>query len=414
MAEPHVTAPRRRAIPPLPSLLAIAVVLSAMGWSILFSLPGGIVLVAAYGLPGLVLALRRPGQPIAWLLLVLALAFALGPTVPTASLDAMLAGEADAIGQLTAWAGMTGWVLFFAGFLGILLTFPAGTFATGRWRAVSFALIAAYVVAGGLLVFGPTVGVDLPGQQITILVPNPLALPLLAEADEAILGPQNLFPLLMLGQVVALLVMLARFRRSSGLERLQYRWLGSAAAVVVLGTVVWAIVTQGLQTELPLLPGIILGLTWPWFPIAVVVAVLRYRLYEIDRLVSRSVGWALATAAIVGVFAAGVLAFSAVLGGLAQGQALATAAATLLAFALFAPLRTRLQRVVDRRFDRPRIEAERTLQRHGERLARVVELGVIERDVLETVATTVRPDSVSLWIRPSGRLAPEWTTRRSP
>lgn len=138
-----------------------------MGWSILFSLPGAFVIVAAYGLSGLVLALRRPGQPIAWLLLLLALAFALGPTVTTASLDELLAGEAGAIGQLTAWAGTSGWVLFFAGFLGIQLTFPAGTFADGRWRAVSFGLIAAYVVIGGLVVFGPTIGADVPGQPAT-------------------------------------------------------------------------------------------------------------------------------------------------------------------------------------------------------------------------------------------------------
>ena len=210
-----------------------------------------------------------------------------------------------------------------------------------------------------------------------------------------------LFPMLLVGQVVALLGMAGAVRRSTGLERLQYRWLGSAMAVVVLGIVAWTFVAQVLQTDLVLLPAIILGLTFPAIPIAVVIAVLRYRLYEIDRLVSRSIGWALASAAIVGVFAAGVLALGALLSGLAQGQAVATAAATLLAFALFQPLRTRLQRIVDRRFDRPRIEAERTLQRHGERLAHVVELEVIERDVLETVAETVRPVAASLWIRPS-------------
>lgn len=407
-------APRRRAIPPLRSLLAVAVVLAAMAWSIRFSIPGAIVLVAAYGLPGLVLALRRPGQPIAWLLLLLALAFALGPTVTTASLDELLAGETDTIGSFTAWAGTSGWVLFFAGFLGIQLTFPAGTFAEGRWRAASFSLIAAYVVVGALVAFGPTIGVDVPGTPLTILAPNPFALPLLAEADEAVLGPQNLFPLLLFGQIGALLVMLARFRRSTGLERLQYRWLGSAAAVVVLGTVAWQLVTLSLQAEFPLLPGIVLGLTWPWFPIAVVIAVLRYRLYEIDRLVSRSVGWALASAAIVGVFAAGVLAFGALLSGLAQGQAVATAAATLLAFALFQPVRTRLQRIVDLRFDRPRIEAERTLELHGERLARVVELGMIERDVIKTVLATVRPATMSMWIRPSGRLDSEPSAGPSP
>ena len=372
-----------------------------IAWSVLFSNPGGILLAAVYALPGLVLALRRPGQPIAWLLLLIALAFALGTTVTTASPEALLAGEADAIGELTAWAGTTGWVLFFAGFLGIQLTFPAGTFAGGRWRAVSFALIAVYVVIGGLLAFGPTIPVDLPGQPVSIQVPNPFGLPFLAELDEDTPGAALLFPMLLVGQVVALLVMLARFRRSTGLERLQYRWLGSATAVVVLGTLAWAVVAQGLQTDITLLPAVILGLTWPWLPISVVIAVLRYRLYEIDRLVSRSIGWALATAMIVGVFAGGVVAFGALLSGLAQGQAVATAAATLLAFALFQPLRTRLQRIVDRRFDRPRIEAERTLQRHAERLAHVVELEVIERDVLATVAETVRPFAASLWIRPS-------------
>ncbi len=84
---------------------------------------------------------------------------------------------------------------------------------------------------------GPPIGADLPGQPATIRILNPSALPLLREADEAIVGPWNLFPLLMAGQVVALMVMLAWFRRSTGLERLQYRRLGSAAAVVVLGTV---------------------------------------------------------------------------------------------------------------------------------------------------------------------------------
>ncbi len=372
-----------------------------IAWSILFSNPGGILIAVAYALPGLFLALRRPGQPLSWLLLLIALGLALGTSVPTASLDALLTGEADALGRLTAWGGTAGWVLFFTGYLGILLTFPSGALAVGRWRAVSFVLIAAYALIGGLMLLAPTIEVEVPGHPVTVAAPNPFGLPLLAQLNESTPGVALLFPMLLAGEVVALLGMVARSRRSTGLERLQYRWLGSAMAVVVLGIVAWTIVVQVLQTDLVLLPAIIIGLTFPAVPIAVVIAVLRYRLYEIDRLVSRTVGWALATAAIVGVFAAGVLGFGALLSGLAQGQAVATAAATLLAFALFQPLRTRLQRMIDRRFDRPRIEGERALQRHGERLAHVVELEVIERDVLETVAETVRPVAASLWIRPS-------------
>ena len=404
MAAQGVVAPRGRAIPPLSSLLAVAFTLLVIAWPILFATPGGTLLAAVYALPGLVLALRRPGQPLSWLLMLIALGIALGTTVPTASLDALLAGEADALGQFTAWTATTGWVFVFSGFVGILLTFPAGTLAGGRWRAVSFATTAAYVVIAVLLLFGPTIEVT-PEQSASVYLPNLFALPLPVPAQVAIPTPSNLYPLLLAGLFVALLVMAARWRRSTGLERLQYRWLWWAVVVVVLGTVAWAFVVFVLEVEFVLLAGVIIGLTYPAIPIAVVVAVLRYRLYEIDRLVSRTLGWALATAAILGVFAAGVLAFGALLSGLAQGQAVATAAATLLAFALFQPVRTRLQRIVDRRFDRPRIAAEQTLQRHGERLAHVVELEVIERDVLETVAATVRPASVFLWIRPPGRRA---------
>ena len=373
-----------------------------IAWSVLFSNPGGILLAAVYALPGLVLALRRPGQPLSWLLQLIGLGLALGTTVPTASPEAMLAGEANALGQLTAWGQTAGWVLFFTGFLGILLTFPSGTLAGGRWRTVSFVLIAAYALIAGLMLLAPSIEVDVPGQPVAVSMPNPFGLPLLAQVNESTPGVALLFPMLLAGEVVALLGMLARSRRSTGLERLQYRWLGSAVAVVVLGILVWMFVALVVQTDLVLLPAVIIGLTFPAIPIAVVIAVLRYRLYEIDRLVSRSISWALASASIVGVFAAGVLAFGALLSGLAQGQAVATAAATLLAFALFQPLRTRLQRIVDRRFDRPRIEAERTLERHGERLAHVVELDVIALDVIDTVAATVRPASVSLWIRPPG------------
>ena len=198
----------------------------------------------------------------------------------------------------------------------------------------------------------------------------------------------------------SLIALLMRFRDSSGVERLQYRWLISAIVLVAIGTAMWAVGTFILLLDAPLLLVLALLIAYPSVPLAVGVAVLRYRLYEIDRIVSRSVGWGLATAAVLGIFGAGVLAIGALLSGVAQGQAVATAAATLIAFALFQPLRARLQRLVDRRFDRPRIEAERTLQQHGERLAHEVELSVIESGVIQTVASTLRPSAAGLWIRP--------------
>ena len=399
MAARQVAAPRGRAIPPVSSLFAIALTLLVIAWSISFSNLGGILIATVYALPGLFLALRRPGQPLAWLLLVIGMGLALGTSATTASLDELLAREADAIGQLTAWGQSAGWVLFFAGFMGIMLTFPSGTLPNGRWRAASFVLIATIALCGGLIVLALSTPVDFPGQPISVSVPNPFGLPLLAPVNEATPGVALLFPTLLVCQVVALLSMVARSRRSTGLERLQYRWLGSAVAVVVLGIVVWAFVAMVVQTDLVLLPAIIIGLTFPAIPIAVVIAVLRYRLYEIDRLVSRSIGWALATTAVLGVFVLGVLAFQALLSGVTRDQGLAVAASTLLAAALFQPLRTRLQSFVDRRFDRPRIEAERTLAAYGERLQHEVDLDMIRHGVVETVAVTLRPTAAGVWIR---------------
>ncbi len=109
-----------------------------------------------------------------------------------------------------------------------------------------------------------------------------------------------------------------------------------------------------------------MGISYPAIPIAVVVAVLRYRLYEIDRLVSRTLGWGLATATVAGVFVVAVLALQAALADVTQAQTLAVAASTLLAFAVFQPVRSRVQALVDRRFDRPRVEAERSVADYAE------------------------------------------------
>jgi hypothetical protein len=199
--------------------------------------------------------------------------------------------------------------------------------------------------------------------------------------------------------LVGLVSLLARFRRSSGLERLQYRWLAWAVLLVAVANLVWATITSVLRLDVALLAAVIVALSYPAIPIAVVVAVLRYRLYDIDRLVSRTLGWALATTAIVAVFVGAVLALQAALSGITQSGTLAVAVSTLLAFALFQPIRRRVQALVDRRFDRPRLEAERIIAGHGERLRHETDLERIEVGVLDTVSETLRPTSAGVWIR---------------
>ncbi len=137
----------------------------------------------------------------------------------------------------------------------------------------------------------------------------------------------------------------------------------------------------------------------PLLPVAIGIAVLRYRLYEIDRLISRTIGWAIVTALLVGAFALLVLGSSAVLEPLTGGNTLAVAGSTLVVAALFTPLRARVQRAVDRRFDRARYDGERLVGAFGERLRDEVDLEVIRADVLGTVDQAVRPTTVGLWLR---------------
>jgi hypothetical protein len=137
-------------------------------------------------------------------------------------------------------------------------------------------------------------------------------------------------------------------------------------------------------------------------PVTIGVAILRYRLYEIDRIVSRTIGWALLTGVLVAVFAGLVVALQAVLAPVTNENTLAVAASTLVAFALFQPLRRRVQRAVDRRFDRDRYDGELTVAAFGSRLRDLGELTAIRGDVLVTVDVVVRPSSAQLWLRGAG------------
>jgi DNA integrity scanning protein DisA with diadenylate cyclase activity len=158
------------------------------------------------------------------------------------------------------------------------------------------------------------------------------------------------------------------------------------------------------------LPDLLDGIALLLVPVAIGISILRYRLYEIDRLISRTIGWALVTGVLVSVFAGGVLALQAILAGFTQGQTLAVAASTLMAFALFQPVRRRVQRAVDHRFDRERYDGERTAAAFADRLRDQVNLAELETDVIQTVASALRPTSTSVWLRTSSRDSAKPTT----
>ncbi len=139
-------------------------------------------------------------------------------------------------------------------------------------------------------------------------------------------------------------------------------------------------------------------------PISIGVAVLRYRLYDIDRLISRTVGWALTTVVLIAVFGAGIVAIQAVLAGFIQGQTLAVAASTLATFALFQPVRRRVQAAVDRRFDRALYDAARVIEGFSGRLRDDLELGTLSDEIMRVATDAVRPASAAIWLRPGVRI----------
>jgi len=157
--------------------------------------------------------------------------------------------------------------------------------------------------------------------------------------------------------------------------------------------------TVGPRSGIIWLPALI---AYPSIPLAVGVAVLRYRLFEIDRIISRTIGWAIVTGIIVALFVGTVLGLQAIFARIIQGQTLAVTISTLVAFALFQPIRRRVQATVDRRFDRARYAGDRTAAAFSERLREQVDLAGLEADITGVVDTALRPARVGLWIRRPG------------
>jgi hypothetical protein len=236
-----------------------------------------------------------------------------------------------------------------------------------------------------------------PGKLEETVVPidNPFGRPGVVGTVAAVVGFTGL-GLWFASMLAALVSLVLRFRASRGVERQQLRWVAAGATVAVVG-------------PLLLVPLDSLGLaptdsfSWPLLlsvPLAIAVAVLRYRLWDLDRLVSRTVAYVLVTALLLVPYLVVVPAAS----GLFQGSgSLAVAAATLAVAALFQPLRRRVQELVDRRFNRRRYDAARTVEAFAARLRDQVDLDALHGELLAVVEGAVQPTTTSLWLRPTSR-----------
>ena len=359
------------ALPDRPDLITVVVVAFVM---------------LSYPIVGAIVAIRRPGNPLGWLLLALGLGF----TVAFFSTDyvgrAVVSGWSLPGVVLVAWISNWGFAVDMAiGFTWIPLLFPTGHLPGPRWRPVAWAIAIT-------MILGITASALRPGRLDAGLgaLPNPFGIDALA----GILGLVETlyFPAIAALGVICVGSLFVRFRRSGPVERQQVKWF-LLANVAFLVTLVIAFATfndAAFVAALVAAAGI---------PIAAGIAILRYRLWDIDRIVSRTVSWAVITAVLVAVFLGGVLALQTLLAQVTQAPTLAVAASTLFAFALFQPLRRRVQHVVDRRFDRARIDAERTAHGFGARLRDEVAIDTIAADLRTTIDRSVRPSTQGLWLR---------------
>jgi hypothetical protein len=374
---------------------------AALAACLAFVRPDATVLFVAYGGAGAYLAVRRPANSVGWMLMVVAAGLAMGSVHVSAGLADLQSGHLDPFGAASAWVYGWGWSLVMGGIVGIGLVYPSGRLPSGRWRRAGFAALAATVILAVLMAIGPTLAVLPAGSVDEAAVPNPFGLDPTGSATSWIPDPSELFAMMSLVTLSSLISMVVRFRRSTGLERLQYRWLVAAVVLVVLGTLIWVVATQVMGMDTQGGVQVVVLLTYPAIPISIAIAVLRYRLYEIDRLVSRTISYALLTGVLAAVFGAAVISLQALLAGVTQGETLAVAASTLVAFALFQPLRRRLQSAVDRRFDRARHDYGRTAEAFAERLRAEVDLQAVTSDLDATVRDAIAPAGLGLWLRRS-------------
>jgi len=350
-----------------------------------------------YGIVGFIIARRQPRNPIGWILLaiLIAVAFA-GAAGQYANLYFSQGHHALPLARAAVFAA-AGWI-----WMVVLLPLPIGLFPDGRlsrrWRVVLWIYL---IDIGALLtVFGIVDLIGVLAHNLTLDSSGELAKfggnqTGWASAAEAVLI--SVYVVVALSWVVR---QVASYRRSTGDRREQLKWLISGGLICVVGLMVSIVLGPSHST------------VWYWvsnvsslgilaLPVALGIGILKYRLYEIDRLISRTVSYAIVTGLLVGVYI-GMIALTTHLVPLSSS--VGVAASTLVAVGLFTPVRRRVQHRVDRRFNRARYDAEAMVATFTTRLRDAVQLETVRGDLLDVVNAAVEPSQVALWIRPTSRV----------
>ena len=378
------------------TLVVAAIGLALLVWDWSTPVPSGSfgvrgfsgVWAVGFGLVGALLTRRRPGHPVGWIFAAAGMLAAVDFASFEYALAAVVGHRDLPAGEYVGWLQLWIWVPFVALITVYLpLLFPDGRLPGPRWRPVSWAAAGCGVIAASGLAIAPGVVVNLRALR------NPFGIHPAAVSNTAIaVGLAGLLGCV----VVAVWSLLVRARRGTSVERQQIKWLAYAGCLVAATLVPSTILSLSTGTAARIAESALM-IAIVTVPVAVAVAVLKYRLYEIDRIISRTLAYVVVTGLMAGVYAGLVLLATRVLGVTTPP---AVAAATLAAAALFNPLRHWVQRVVDRRFNRARYDADKTVAAFASRLQDAVDLDAVQADLAGVVQHALEPAHISVWIRP--------------
>ena len=394
---PHLPSPARvaHALAALVLLLLVgSVPLSVLARDLNVGAVDYALIMVPFAAVGVLVAAKQPRNPIGWLLLGLALIVLVGGDAGFYSVYAYDVRHHDLLLSRLAVVLATGWAPMIVLLPLPIFLFPDGRVPTGRWRAT----FRAYLAASGTFLIGlavqdlgaftdRTVRVDSAGELASLGGPPH------GTVGAIDLGLLSVWALIGLSWVVRLVL---DYRRSSGDHRQQLKWLLGGGALCISGFLASSLGGNGTTAFAQVMSGA--GFTMiAALPLGLGMGILRYRLYEIDRLISRTLSYALLTGLLVGVFAGLVLLTTRVL---PFSSPVGVAASTLAAVGLFSPLRGRLQRLVDRRFNRARYDTEALVAGFGARLRDQVDPETVLAELAGTAARSLEPAHVSVWLRP--------------
>jgi hypothetical protein len=334
-------------------------------------------------LVGLLIVWHRPRNAIGWPMLAFGLNVAALTMLQVSNDYTVVAGEPLPSGHLILRLGVVGITTALALLSLLLQLYPTGRPLSRRWTVIAWATAAL-----------PVLFLALSALEPAFLPASPAPPPMPAQLLELTQG---------VALAASTLSVVVRMRRARGDERQQIKWLAYGAlpigAIFVLYPLIQGVVVSIFGSEAVGWLFVLQHVAFLSVPIAIGIAIRRYRLYDIDHLINRTLVYGATTIGLGAAFFGGIVALQAALSPFTSGSDLAIAASTLVAFALFQPIRRRIQDGVDRRFDRSRYDAARTLDLFADRLRDEVDLDALRTDLLGAVRQTMAPAHASLWLR---------------